>query len=179
MELCNLWYDPQRGAAIDPHKDDAWLWGERLVTLNLLTDTAYSMHHESAEIKLQKPVTANEDSAPLLGFSAEIPCSAVKSLDSFSAENSSICESKCVSDVIIRIRFPRRSLIVLYGDARYTWLHSIRSCDVTEQRLGITLRELSGEFQDGGEREGEGTALLEQAETFAGVSVLERKMAEI
>lgn len=37
VELCNLDYLPERGAAIDPHMDDSWIWGERLVTLNLLS----------------------------------------------------------------------------------------------------------------------------------------------
>ncbi|CAL1536155.1 unnamed protein product [Lymnaea stagnalis] len=39
IELCNLEYCSERGAHIDPHLDDAWLWGERLVTLNLLSET--------------------------------------------------------------------------------------------------------------------------------------------
>ena len=39
VELCNLDYNPQRGSSIDPHIDDNWLWGERLVTLNLLAHT--------------------------------------------------------------------------------------------------------------------------------------------
>uniref|UniRef100_A0A0G4GB93 Fe2OG dioxygenase domain-containing protein n=1 Tax=Chromera velia CCMP2878 TaxID=1169474 RepID=A0A0G4GB93_9ALVE len=43
VELCNLEYDPERGSAIDPHLDDSWLWGERLVTLNLLSDTFLSL----------------------------------------------------------------------------------------------------------------------------------------
>ncbi len=38
VELCNLDYRPERGASIDPHMDDSWLWGERLVTLNLLSN---------------------------------------------------------------------------------------------------------------------------------------------
>lgn len=42
VELCNLDYSPDRGSAIDPHKDDEWLWGERLVTLNLLSHTYLS-----------------------------------------------------------------------------------------------------------------------------------------
>lgn len=39
VELCNLEYCRSRGAHIDPHFDDFWLWGERLVTLNLLSDS--------------------------------------------------------------------------------------------------------------------------------------------
>lgn len=43
VEQCNLDYNPQRGSAIDPHLDDSWLWGERLVTINMLSDTTLTM----------------------------------------------------------------------------------------------------------------------------------------
>ncbi|XP_076867248.1 alpha-ketoglutarate-dependent dioxygenase alkB homolog 4 [Brachyhypopomus gauderio] len=43
VEQCNLDYSPERGSAIDPHFDDSWLWGERLVTVNLLSDTVVTM----------------------------------------------------------------------------------------------------------------------------------------
>ncbi|KAG2459107.1 LRWD1 protein, partial [Polypterus senegalus] len=43
VEQCNLDYHPSRGSAIDPHFDDNWLWGERLVSLNLLSPTTLSM----------------------------------------------------------------------------------------------------------------------------------------
>lgn len=46
VEQCNLDYDPQRGSAIDPHLDDSWLWGERLVTVNMLSDTVLTMSLE-------------------------------------------------------------------------------------------------------------------------------------
>ena len=39
VELCNLRYEPERAACIDPHYDDFWLWGERLVTVNLNANT--------------------------------------------------------------------------------------------------------------------------------------------
>ena len=43
VEQCNLEYTPERGSAIDPHFDDFWLWGERLITLNLLSPTHLNM----------------------------------------------------------------------------------------------------------------------------------------
>lgn len=43
VEQCNLDYNPQRGSAIDPHLDDSWLWGERLVTINMLSSTTLTM----------------------------------------------------------------------------------------------------------------------------------------
>ena len=39
VEQCHLEYSPERGSSIDPHFDDSWLWGERLVTVNLESDT--------------------------------------------------------------------------------------------------------------------------------------------
>ena len=45
VELCNLDYIPERGASIDAHMDDTWLWGERLVTVNLLSDTILTLTH--------------------------------------------------------------------------------------------------------------------------------------
>ncbi|XP_047462182.1 alpha-ketoglutarate-dependent dioxygenase alkB homolog 4 [Mugil cephalus] len=46
VEQCNLDYHPRRGSAIDPHLDDSWLWGERLVTVNMLSDTTLTMSLE-------------------------------------------------------------------------------------------------------------------------------------
>ncbi|GAB6028624.1 alkB, alkylation repair 4 [Chamberlinius hualienensis] len=43
VELCNLRYIPERGSAIDPHLDDNWLWGPRLVTLNLASATVITL----------------------------------------------------------------------------------------------------------------------------------------
>jgi DNA N6-methyl adenine demethylase len=39
VELCNLEYVPQRESCIDAHIDDEWLWGERLITLNLASSS--------------------------------------------------------------------------------------------------------------------------------------------
>jgi alkylated DNA repair protein alkB family protein 4 len=46
VEQCQLEYVPERGSAIDPHFDDFWLWGEHLVTVNLLSSTFLSMTHD-------------------------------------------------------------------------------------------------------------------------------------
>ncbi|XP_054611221.1 alpha-ketoglutarate-dependent dioxygenase alkB homolog 4 isoform X1 [Dunckerocampus dactyliophorus] len=58
VEQCNLDYHPQRGSAIDPHLDDSWLWGERLVTVNMLSDTTLTM--------------SLEQGLPLLGLVEEV-----------------------------------------------------------------------------------------------------------
>ncbi|XP_062600194.1 alpha-ketoglutarate-dependent dioxygenase alkB homolog 4-like [Saccostrea cucullata] len=123
VEQCNLEYVPERGASIDPHYDDFWLWGERLVTLNLGSDTILCM------------------------TSSECP------------------------DVSVHVPMCRRSLIVVYGPARHKWMHGIHRCDITDRRIAITFRELSAEFQPGGEKEEVGQNLLDIALTFEGVSV--------
>lgn len=43
VELCNLDYRSERGSHIDPHIDDTWIWGERLITINLLSNTILSL----------------------------------------------------------------------------------------------------------------------------------------
>ena len=62
VELCNLDYSPERGSAIDPHMDDDWLWGERLVTLNLLSHTYLTFspalsNQPTQDSSLQNPLT--------------------------------------------------------------------------------------------------------------------------
>ena len=54
VEQCHLEYTPERGSAIDPHFDDFWLWGDRLVTVNLLSDTyLYFINEECPDIEVK------------------------------------------------------------------------------------------------------------------------------
>lgn len=43
IEQCSLEYDPLKGASIDPHIDDCWIWGERVVTVNCLSDSILTL----------------------------------------------------------------------------------------------------------------------------------------
>lgn len=57
VELCNLEYSSERGSSIDPHFDDFWLWGERLVTLNLLSDSILCFtNDDKPEIEVHVPM---------------------------------------------------------------------------------------------------------------------------
>lgn len=71
VELCNLDYSPVRGSAIDPHMDDDWIWGERLVTLNLLSPT-YLTFSNSCTVSLPSdshtPIVKVLLSIPLFKF---------------------------------------------------------------------------------------------------------------
>lgn len=124
VEMCNLEYDPVRGSAIDPHFDDFWLWGERLVTINMLSDTVMSMNNEKNPF------------------------------------------------VEVNIPLPRLSLVILYGEARYDWKHSIKRENILSKRIAITFRELTSEFLLGGDRECDGNELLNIALTFNGTPVV-------
>ena len=55
VELCNLDYNPVRGSSIDPHMDDTWLWGERLITLNLLSPTVLTFTKNTTEVAVPMP----------------------------------------------------------------------------------------------------------------------------
>ncbi|XP_054481223.1 alpha-ketoglutarate-dependent dioxygenase alkB homolog 4 [Anoplopoma fimbria] len=130
VEQCNLDYHPQRGSAIDPHLDDSWLWGERLVTINMLSNTTLTMSLERG--------------LPELGLAEEVH---------------------------VAVRLPRRSLVVLYGEARHRWKHAIHRDDVQERRVCSTYRELTPEFLPGGHQEELGAQLLNISLSFQGTPV--------
>ncbi|XP_039518457.1 alpha-ketoglutarate-dependent dioxygenase alkB homolog 4 [Pimephales promelas] len=126
VEQCNLDYDPERGSAIDPHLDDSWLWGEHLVTINLLSDTVLTMSLDGGWGDVEH------------------------------------------GEVRVAVPLPRRSLVVLYGEARHRWKHAIHRKDIHGRRVCCTFRELSAEFLQGGEREKLGSELLDLALSFKG-----------
>ncbi|XP_034073493.1 alpha-ketoglutarate-dependent dioxygenase alkB homolog 4 isoform X2 [Gymnodraco acuticeps] len=131
VEQCNLEYLPQRGSSIDPHLDDSWLWGERLVTVNMLSDTTLTM---SLEEGLKEEAGLQEE-------------------------------------VQVSVLLPRRSLLVLFGEARHRWKHSIRREDIQDRRVCSTFRELSEDFLSGGRHEEMGAKLLDISLSFRGTPV--------
>ena len=140
VELCNLEYLPERGSSIDPHLDDSWLWGERLVTLNLLSHTflTFSITHPHPTTNTH-PHTITSPAPHPLNHITEI-----------------------------HIPLLRRSLVIVGGTARHHWLHSVKRRHIVSRRVGITLRELSQEFLPGGREEEVGHRLTEIAGRFDG-----------
>ncbi|XP_071399054.1 alpha-ketoglutarate-dependent dioxygenase alkB homolog 4 [Centroberyx affinis] len=130
VEQCNLDYHPERGSAIDPHLDDSWLWGERLVTVNMLSDTTLAMSLEQG-----------------------------------------LAELGLAEEVRVAVRLPRRSLVVLQGEARHRWKHAIHRKDIRGRRVCSTYRELSAEFLPGGQQAELGAQLLNIALSFQGTPV--------
>ncbi|XP_037736746.1 alpha-ketoglutarate-dependent dioxygenase alkB homolog 4 [Chelonia mydas] len=181
VEQCNLDYLPERGSAIDPHFDDWWLWGERLVSLNMLSKTVLSMSCDSEE-SLQLFAThsqvsgaSNHSASPQASQNHKsnnlTPTSACENLDSWDIDHSSPARLIPYKEVTVDILLPRRSLIVLYGDARYKWKHAIYRKHIEHRRICVTFRELSAEFTLGGKQEKLGKELLEIALTFQGKPV--------
>lgn len=161
VEQCNLDYRPERGSAIDPHFDDWWLWGERLVSLNLLSKTVLSMSCDSEDTIQLFPVSSKEELIPP---------------GSFTCRNSGEEGTKCFlssrlvpgKEVSVAIPLPQRSLVVLHGDARYKWKHGIHRRHIGHRRVCVTFRELSAEFSAGGRHEELGKELLQIALSFQG-----------
>ncbi|XP_066455751.1 alpha-ketoglutarate-dependent dioxygenase alkB homolog 4 [Eleutherodactylus coqui] len=168
VEQCNLDYNPDRGSGIDPHFDDAWLWGERLVSLNLLSDTVLTMTSAAAD-DLQLLSTLNQHSEPnAIG-------NRVNNVQSDHQDCVHPGRPKTAvvpySNVEVAVHLPRRSLVVLHGDARYKWKHAIHREHIKWRRVCSTFRELSAEFSAGGKEESQGQMLLDIALSFQGKSV--------
>lgn len=45
-EIGNLFYDYSKGGHIEPHVDDAWIWGDRIIGINLLSETKMTFSRE-------------------------------------------------------------------------------------------------------------------------------------
>uniref|UniRef100_A0A915E9F6 Alpha-ketoglutarate-dependent dioxygenase AlkB-like domain-containing protein n=1 Tax=Ditylenchus dipsaci TaxID=166011 RepID=A0A915E9F6_9BILA len=102
FELCNLEYSENRASSIDFHQDDSWIWGNRLISVNLVSPSVMTLQNEQTK-------------------------------------------------VLIFIYMPRRSLLCMANEARYKYNHGIFAQHITGRRIGLTMREPSEHFQEGGE----------------------------
>ncbi|CAD1477886.1 unnamed protein product, partial [Heterotrigona itama] len=126
VEQCTLEYDPLRGASIDPHIDDCWIWGERIVTVNVMGNSVLTMspyHGPYAKYNLE---SVTEYSTILEDFK-------------FDTDN----KNEKNEDVIVRLPMPEGSLMVLYSSARYKWEHCVLREDIISRRICLAYRELT------------------------------------
>lgn len=141
IEQCSLEYDPNRGASIDPHIDDCWIWGERIVTVNLLSNSVLTMTCNNKYDKYNLdcvesyPSVLKPDSE--LNLSKE--CYKLKYLDAHKSP-------------IVRIPMPKRSLLVMYGAARYDWEHQVLREDISDRRVCLAYREFTPPYLQGGSK---------------------------
>ncbi|KYM79782.1 putative alpha-ketoglutarate-dependent dioxygenase ABH4 [Atta colombica] len=149
VEQCTLEYNPERGASIDPHVDDCWIWGERIITVNVLGDSVLTM-------------------TPYHGPITRYNLDYVSSYDS-------ILEKDIYDDthflgidnnIVVRLPMPARSLMVLYGSARYKWEHAVLRQDVTSRRVCLAYRELTPPYLKNGQHQKETSEILRQASFF-------------
>ncbi|KAF2893605.1 hypothetical protein ILUMI_12568 [Ignelater luminosus] len=154
IEQCSLEYNPDRGASIDPHIDDCWIWGERIVTVNLLSDSMLTMTYNK---KLDKYNLNCIDNYPaVLDSNGKInvdgECYKLTSCDN--------------NQPIVRIPMPNRSLLVMYGPARYYWEHQVLREDIACRRVCLAYREFTPPYLPSGEKFEEGRPILNKASEF-------------
>lgn len=162
VEMCNLDYNPSKGAGIDPHFDDSWLWGERLVTVNMLTNTWYTMS-----------IPKNKSCSEIFECIKFLESDEVEMLEKDITQQL-VCikiEEKNTDRIVVRIPLLSGSLIVLKEEARHKWMHEIRRQDIIDRRVCSTFRELSSDFINGQYKE-LGNTLLQIASSYCGTVVL-------
>jgi len=165
VEQCSIEYRPETGASIESHIDDCWIWGERIVQLNLLSETVLTLNPytegEKPKYNLRDvstfPKVVDEDGVVVYNpFMNKID-----NTSSFSV--SSPCYP---STSVVRIPLPPRSLLVMYGSARYDWEHAVKRSDIKERRIVIAYRELTPPYLPGGEEQNLGAEILEKAKQW-------------
>lgn len=179
VELCNLDYSPKRGSAIDPHCDDSWLWGERLVTLNLLSHTVLTFTTPPTHAHKQTAVGTLPTHSTSMSCDFVQKCSSetIGQQESHTTSPQSPLPSQGpstplpshITPIEVNVPLPRRSLVIVSGLARHVWYHSIKRENIVSRRIAVTLRELTPEFQEGGRGYDDvGRSLLETAASYNG-----------
>ncbi|KAK7794444.1 hypothetical protein R5R35_003812 [Gryllus longicercus] len=173
IEQCSLEYDPSRGASIDPHIDDCWIWGERVVTVNLLssstlTMTRYLGNMDKYNLKCvpEYPRILNDDGRVI--YQPFLKSCSDREIVTFNADRKlegDYSEYEGVCSPIVRIPMPRRSLLVIYGAARYDWEHRVLREDIKERRVCLAYREFTPPYLDG-EHVDIGHEILKYAKKF-------------
>lgn len=154
IEQCSLEYNPERGASIDPHIDDCWVWGERIVTVNLLSDSMLTMTYNKRFDKYNLdciesyPAVLDNDGK----INVDGQCYKLTSHET--------------NQPIVRIPMPKRSLLVMYGPARYYWEHQVLREDIPCRRVCLAYREFTPPYLPSGEKFEEGRPILIEATEF-------------
>ncbi|XP_063972104.1 alpha-ketoglutarate-dependent dioxygenase alkB homolog 4 isoform X1 [Diachasmimorpha longicaudata] len=145
IEQCSLEYTKERGASIDPHIDDCWIWGERIVTVNVFGDSTLTMtRFHGDERKYNRHLTSTYP--PVI--------------------DKNYSEDENVGDFVVRLPMPERSLMVLYGPARYDWDHLVFREDIESRRVCIAYREFTPPYLPGGDHSHQAIEVLTKAENF-------------
>ena len=169
VEQCSIEYRPETGARIDPHIDDCWIWGERIVQLNLLSDsvlTLFPYHGDPFRFNLTDVATYPKVMNDKTGQVHFNPFQRSWTSDGPFASHSLKLNPKCDSDIVIRIPLPKRSLLVMYGEPRYDWEHCILRRDIITRRIVVAYREFTPTYLPNGSHESTGKEILDMAQNF-------------
>lgn len=153
LELCNLEYEASRASRIEFHRDDRWIWGERLISINLL---------EGAIMTLRGPVPAGKDGKMTSEHSS---ADANEPSDDDSSSRNANSQNGCqkndthknpgsrepVRPTLVYIPMRVGSLLAMFGDVRHVWEHGIMPHHVARRRIALTMREPERKFMSGGE----------------------------
>ncbi|XP_008474796.1 alpha-ketoglutarate-dependent dioxygenase alkB homolog 4 isoform X1 [Diaphorina citri] len=144
IEQCTLEYNSENGSSIDNHIDDCWIWGERIVTVNLIGDSVLTLTYyngDSNKYNLNSPCFSYQKKYP------DQKSTIVNDL-SLNEKSTDSIVNETLSSVVIRIPMPARSLLVLWGEARYEWQHCVLRSDVIGRRVCIAYREFTAPYMN-------------------------------
>ncbi|XP_032513755.2 alpha-ketoglutarate-dependent dioxygenase alkB homolog 4 [Danaus plexippus] len=160
IEQCSLEYDPMKGASIDPHIDDCWVWGERILTVNCLSDSVLTMTPFKGDT-IKYNLYCAKEYPPVVQDDGTIDMDFTSKQNMFEAS-----KPKEDVDVIIRIPLIRRSLLIIYGESRYHWEHRVLREDIVSRRVCIAYREFTPPFMNNGVHEILGREIRDRAKLF-------------
>lgn len=171
VEQCSIEYRPETGSCIEPHIDDCWIWGERIVQLNLLCDswltcTPYTAGEEDGGKRYN---LADVDTYPKVIDPASHSVlfnPFDDSLEEQSVEPYARRRGACSVQGVVRVPLPRRSLLVMFNEPRYDWEHCVLREDVAARRVVIAYREFTPTYLPGGREEVFGSSVLNAAKMF-------------
>ena len=136
-ELGCLEYTEDRGACIEPHIDDTWLWGDRFVILSLLCDCVMTFSR-----------SIGGDGSGAKEEQGE-------------GDGKSDGEAGRLTRYEVQVHLPQRSLLIVGGAGRYEWEHGIErehilysahkgaaaACPEGERRrVSLAMRNLASDF---------------------------------
>jgi len=164
VEQCSIEYTAHTGACIEPHIDDCWIWGERIVQLNLLSSTYLSLvpyNGDTSKYNLQ-----DVKSYPRVVENDKVVFNPFRNSDSNETNTCFKLDTNHRESVLIKVPLPPRSLLIMYGKARYEWEHMILREDITARRIIIAYREFTPPYLNGGHLQDVGREILSKAEKF-------------
>lgn len=131
-EIGNLYYEHSRGAHIEPHIDDSWIWGKRIIGINLLSDTKITFSLEIELTETDKNKNNNK----------------INDCDNNNNNNIDYDNYNEKKEVLFEIEIPvaKGDVYVMADFSRYDWKHSVKLKHIAQDRIVITLREFEENF---------------------------------